>query len=494
MESTLLDLLSIETACWTPHLETAGDVCVSEAHAGRKVGFVFLESDNPDNELSRLARLFGAGHWRKVETLKSILAGQGVAQPAQPELSSSQLRDTSEFARQRIDSIAELKTLHYKGAALGMGAASSLISRTRDSEPSLTVWRRLLVRYLEAAAQTFEQARFLMTRYRPASILIYNGRFACNKAIAEAARLLNIECTYHERGATIDRYEIYEKPVHDLASVHKHILEAWDRAGEDRTQIGRSFFERRRKGDGIGWISYTGTQRAGTLPPRMHRRRLVYFSSSEDEYAAVGDLVKHRLFASQRHAVEFLVDWIGRQADTELVVRVHPHLRRKSDKDRAWWHSLHGPNVILVRAEDPTDSYALALSADLVLTYGSTMGVEATFMGKPVVLLADSAYQGQDCAHEPGSQLELLHMLGNRDLPAKPVAHCLPYGYYHLTHGRRFRYFEPTSIFNGKFMGVELSTDPDTLRRFKASVLGKALTQVRTSLRDAYHSLLANSP
>ena len=490
----LLDLLSIETACWTPHLETAGDVCVSETHAGRKVGFVFLESDNPDNELSRLSRLFGAGHWRKVEALKSKLAGQGVALPDQPELSPSLLRETSTFARQRVDSIAELKTLHYKGAALGMGAASSLISRTRDSEPSLTQWRRTLVRYLQAAALTFEQSRMLVTQYRPASILIYNGRFACNKAIAEAARLSNIECTYHERGATLDRYELHERPVHDLASVRKRMLEAWDRAGDDRTQVGRSFFERRRQGDGIGWISYTGAQRAGTLPPRMHRRRLVYYSSSEDEYAAVGDLVKHRLFASQRLAVEFLVDWIGRQADTELVIRVHPHLRRKSDQDRGWWHGLQGTNVILVRAGDPTDSYALAQSADLILTYGSTMGVEAAFMGKPVILLADSAYQGLDCAHEPGSQLELLQMLGDRELPAKPVAHSLPYGYYLLTYGRRYRFYEPTSIFNGKFMGVELSTDPDALRRFKASVLGKTLTQVRASLRDAYRSLLAHSP
>ena len=476
------DLLAIEAFSWTPHLETAGEICIGEVLSGRTAAFVYLDLDNPDVELPLRTRLLGGRARRKVAALQRLISQRRVTVLPEPRLAIDARRDAARFGKQSVGSIDELRGLLYKDAALGMGVASSLISRTDDSCPDVAAYRRLVARYLEASALAFEAARSLILEYRPKAVLLFNGRFACSKAIVEAARQLGVRCLFHERGATFQRYKIFDRPVHDFAHVRQRIREAWATPDSNRDPIGRAFFERRREGDGIGWTSFVAGQVRNEVPARSKAVRYVYFSSSDDEYAAVGDLVEHPLFESQRDAVRFLVDWIARRTDAELVIRVHPHLQRKSARDQQWWHGLRGANIRIESAASGTDSYALAESADVVLAYGSTMGVESAYLGKPVILLGDSTYRGFQCAYEPGTTAELVDLLARPGLEPKPVENCLPFGYYFLTHGQDYRFYHPTSLFRGTFCGQELSVEPQIVRRAKASRIGMALRRLKGRL------------
>jgi UDP-N-acetylglucosamine 2-epimerase len=126
----------------------------------------------------------------------------------------------------------------------------------------------------------------------------------------------------------------------------------------------------------------------------------------------------HTCFRPQRQAIEFLVDWTRRQPDVELVIRLHP--KGKPHSDPHYWDSLQGQGVTVDAPDSETDSYALAESADLVLTHGSTMGLEAAFAGKPVVLLCDSAYRGLNCVYEPKTQDQVVALLGQRGCLSRP--------------------------------------------------------------------------
>jgi hypothetical protein len=65
-----------------------------------------------------------------------------------------------------------------------------------------------------------------------------------------------------------------------------------------------------------------------------------------------------------------------------------------------------GPDLHL----DPhseVDSYELMRAADLVITYGSTSGVEAAFAKRPVVVMGPSAYNSLGCATQVTNESEL---------------------------------------------------------------------------------------
>ena len=55
----------------------------------------------------------------------------------------------------------------------------------------------------------------------------------------------------------------------------------------------------------------------------------------------------------------------------------------------------------------PVDSYALMDVADIVVTYGSTTGVEAAYAGRRVVVMGPSAYDELGCADFAGTRAEL---------------------------------------------------------------------------------------
>jgi hypothetical protein len=60
------------------------------------------------------------------------------------------------------------------------------------------------------------------------------------------------------------------------------------------------------------------------------------------------------------------------------------------------------------------DSYELMRQADIVVTYGSTSGVEAAYARKPVILMGPSAYDELGCATRVQTPEELAAALDNR--------------------------------------------------------------------------------
>jgi hypothetical protein len=460
-----LDILNIETFIWPPVLETAGEISLRNIREGKKVGFVYLGVNNPDDELPPAQNWRSPKKQRKARQYAGLVRSRGVVILAPPGIAPEVRSRIEELARTPYSNLAELKEFKYKDAAIGLGVVSSLISKIRDPDPSLSEHAQLIATYLREALIVFEQTITLIEAYHPGVILTFNGRFALSKAIWEAARSKGVEILFHERGADYTRFIFQDRPVHDFSYIRSQIMELWGNGGTEMAQAGHAFFARRKQGDGIGWMSFTDRQERGLVPKRNQRRRIVYFSSSDDEYAAVGDMVSHPLFSSQRAAIEWLIHYVEGRPDTELIIRLHPNKLGASERERAWWEALRGDHVTVIKPGDRVDSYALAESADVVASYGSTMGIEAAYWGSPSILLGDAMYRGMGCVYEPESLQHLAELLDDEKLCRLPAEKCLPYGYYWVTRGDTFSHYRPDTLFSGSFLGVRLTTEiPFVLR------------------------------
>jgi hypothetical protein len=229
----------------------------------------------------------------------------------------------------------------------------------------------------------------------------------------------------------------------------------WESAGDDREAIASAFFSPRRGGKELVENGYRIKQVDGNCPPATGRRRIVFAASSIDEYAAVEGGFDDPLFPSQHAAAAWLAAWVRERSDVELFIRVHPRMLRLAPRERDRWASYSSGNVTTLLADSPVDSYALALSADRMVTYHSTMGAEATYMGKVSILVGDADYRGLDCVYEPGSVRELETMLTDDTLMPKPRENCLPFGYQRLMVGEPYRFYQPKSLVEGSFFGED---------------------------------------
>lgn len=476
-----LDLLAVEARCTTPHLETAGEVCLREAEQGRRVGFVFLNV----GVIARhpvLDRLIRAHRLKRVRALEHILQRRGVTILPAPKLDAP--TEPLNSAQLGIDSLEALARFRQHDAALGLGALSSLISFLMDTAPEVARHRELIDRLLNSAHDAFLLTRVLLEQLRPASVLVFNGRLAYSKGIAEASRLAGMRVLYHETSSSHERYYVSEQSIHSQRHAREMVRRTWERATPDRRELAEGFFSRTRGRFMSQHAPYLAAQRTGQCLPRNGRRRLVYFVSSIDEFAAVEEGVAQSLFPTQFAALEWLAAWTRQRPDTELIIRFHPRMIHVSPGELARWRSHEGDQVTLLLADSAVDSYALADSADRVVTFHSTLGVEATYQGNVSILVGDSAYRGFDCVYEPGTLAELDTMLTDDSLKPKPRENCLPYAYWLRTHGEPYRYYQPISRESGRFAGQRLPANHPFPLPARLAIGGRAaLRRLHQTLR-----------
>jgi hypothetical protein len=354
--------------------------------------------------------------------------------------------------------LESLRSYRYKNYNAGLSALSSLISHTGHSRPCLKKHQKLLQKILLSGISTYEYCVKVIHREKPDLVYLFNGRFANNRAILDAAIELNVDFRVHERGAEKTRYTANNFLPHDFEKVKESIANTWVRRGENGFDVAKEFFTHGRAGIDWGWTSYVQQQQRDyiNIENPGSKRLIAYFSSSDDEYAAVGDMVKWDSWPDQLSAVKSLIDIVHRQPSLELVIRIHPHLAKKHPDDLKDWLDLDLPqNAKLVLPSDPTDSYKLIDEADVVVTAGSTVGIEAVFWGTPSICLGPSLYSQLNAVHLPRDDGELADMLLKQDLTVVPE-NALPYGYYIATFGESFSYYEPETLFRGRFMGVDL--------------------------------------
>ena len=118
----------------------------------------------------------------------------------------------------------------------------------------------------------------------------------------------------------------------------------------------------------------------------------------------------------------------------------------------------------------PIDSYALMRQADIVVTYGSTTGVEAAFAGKRVIVLGPSAYDQLGCATLAGTQAELSAALDDRNAGA--WAGAVSYGLMMRARGFRFE-FVKRSPDGALTLGGETFGDSRPVVRHLSNVIGR---------------------
>lgn len=323
---------------------------------------------------------------------------------------------------------AQVRTLSYHGTAMG----SAILEMPPDDMPVREdhLWSR---RWVEAAmrsyAWAYDQARALISRYRLGTVVVYNGRFMHDRAVAAAAAAEGIRVLYYDTGGYHTDFDLTEATTHDWAHLQGRMLEmyaAWD--PDERDTLGGSWFEDRRSHSDVNNEKFTGVQQRGHVEGLPACERLVvYFSSSGDEIAEL-DIDWADYLHSQEAALAELAEQCRARPGTALVVRTHPHMRLKPADDLADWLEAvdaAAPDVHF-GPESAVDSYALMDEADVVFTYGSTAGVEAAYFGRPVVVMGPSAYDLLGCARRVTSIEEMSDAL---DRPPSPHPQkAIPYG------------------------------------------------------------------
>lgn len=387
---------------------------------------------------------------------------------------------------------------------LGWGALSSTISRFRDpdckSDESLTQLRKFCVSAVRSFSAT---QRFLQSHPEFDCVYIFNGRYASTRGAFRAVLQHGTSSIFlHERGSSINRYHLFKNDFpHSRSLLMSEANRLWNQevSEESRQETASRFYRDRRFGKPTGWKSFTELQMVGQLPDSWDtkKKNIVIFNSSEDEFASIGKEWLHPIYPRQSIGIPRIVtDICRRETNTRVYLRIHPNLLKVKNNDLKTILDFKHPQLETVLPDSPVCSYAMLDHSHCVLTFGSTMGAEATFWRKPSVLASHAFYEDFDVAYQPRSHEELIDMLST-DLVPKPIDGARKYGYYMNSFGTEYKYWVPQTFESGTYRTrrvypefsnpllkglIRFTYDKPLLRKWLSSV-GTSLRRIKESIK-----------
>ena len=457
----------------TPHLETELEIMEELLDNGNTIYWLVCEGDfktcfqNPDHSELECKKC----NFRVLNSI-SVLKNKIIKNENFKILNYNSFLNQKEFEKNNnfnsldFTDIKDLKKYFYKTYDSGLATASSLVSFARDHEPNLLNHKDFIAKGLFTGAYLYEVFQLVLNQIKPDLTLLFNGRFIENRPLLRVCQEKKLDFATHERGGKLNTFLFrYNSIPHSLQTISQEIENLWSIGSEDKYQIGASFYNKRIKRVEDAWYSFTKNQQEGRLPESFHKKTgkiITIFNSSLDEYEGLEGFGPY-FYDNDNEGIKAICESLSNNVDVKLYLRVHPNLKGFDNSQNRFLKDLQSKysSLEVIAAEDSIDTYALINASDIVVVFGSTVGAEAAFAGKNVVLLGQAAYQDLNCFVKPKNHLELIDVLTNKDYKFPEINHedTLKYGYWNESFGMEYKYYEPKSIAEGTYRGnkIEMS-------------------------------------
>lgn len=381
---------------------------------------------------------------------------------------------------------AELKKFSIDGKNIGLCVASTLISELNNEDFNTVAYAKLIQDNLSTAYFIYNSFKKIVERIQPNLVYLFNGRHTTEAPIIMVCKEKNIPFYTHEIGNIFFRYRItYNSLPHATAPIEQECNKLYPCYGHKQAlEIANKFYSARREGEPLGGISYTQQQKHSALPDGFDpkKKNIVFFNSSIFEFAALpGFSSLSKYYNSEDEALLNVARDCADDPDIHIYCRMHPNLSQKDNKQVRILRSLIGTNknLTVIPPESDIDSYALMEQSKIIVTFHSTMGAEASFWGKPVIIIGFAAYRHLEGFYRPESHTELIKLL-HSDLKKLPNIGAIKYGLWMQEGGVPFKYYIPKTRFSGEFKGVDI----DLLARKK--LLMQKLKEMLIDLSGAH--------
>jgi len=437
-----------KTMCFIPdHYSVVLDNAEDLAEQGNQVDIVYCDGKGIQNCIYNCygdkkvckACVRYQRYFHKHITHKDNITTKPISQFLKPDMANFE-----EFAKGlKYETIEEIKDITYKGAHIGLAAVSSYLTLSRNLDPLIdNEFKDFMNRYLFMSARTTDLVEEAINQLHPDSVSCFNGRLICNRPIVDlcinkGVPFQTYEVGYNEENRITKKIFKNNLP-HDLDINTQMINDLWESEGkskEERTAIAKKFFEKRRNAIVSGdRTAYTKNQSIGLLPEDWDNTKMniSIFNSSEDEFASLGEkFVQLCLFPNQITGIKYIFERYKDNEDIHFYLRVHPNLTKVKYKYHKDLYELnHYKNVTIIPADSKISTYTLVDNSDKVIVFGSSVGFEAAYANKPVILLGCTMYRNLGICHIANTTDELDKDILDKDLKALDNTGALKFAYY----------------------------------------------------------------
>ena len=275
---------------------------------------------------------------------------------------------------------------------LRVAVESELLTYYRlDHIPGTREARKLKDSLEKETAKTYWALHTLWSEEKPDEALVPNGRTSRQKAARLVAESLNVPVRLYENGrAQRDAYYLGTTQPHDRVASQAEV-DSLTSSLEPSTfpSLAKEWLQSRMAGS-AGTNAFSTNWSAMDDSPRSNQDdTAVFFASSFDEFLAFGPMWTIDEWSSQFEAFDLIMTILEKRG-VHLILRLHPNLATKSrqyfvrEVEEILELQRKHPSLKIHWHNSPVNSYQLVTDADYVIVERSTIGLEASLLGKPV--------------------------------------------------------------------------------------------------------------
>lgn len=386
--------LGVDFNDWEPHVKTS--ISILESLAANGFPCFYLQNG------FGLFPQFGKPYFGKSSKLNKVLLDSINVKEIVVEEDKTKVMFISEIDKNlmymnlmKVNNGKELSNLSFGDFDFGYAILSTICSMYGKGDISKELIQRVGPKVLKSYIETFNFMHYYLQKFRIKFLVVFNGRFVNEKAAVSAAKHLGIRIIYHEASRN-NSFVISCFSPHSING-YKKLADALtlNIDSEDISKDSTSWYKSRITGANPDsahfqskWDYFDGVSSQDSVASK----RISIFTTSDDEYLGLSvdwDLPQKQ---SQREWITSIAE-IALKHDYEVILRLHPNLKTKSKSlQKEWMQLANIEGIAIIGFADRYNSYSLVMSSDLIVTCGSTIAMEAGFLGKPVLSVGTGIY------------------------------------------------------------------------------------------------------
>ncbi|MBC7428138.1 MAG: hypothetical protein H7336_05975 [Bacteriovorax sp.] len=466
-------LIYAPIAIFSPHFETDLEIAMRELSKGNKVSILPCKAKliNSCTELARDPDLCIVCKSRFNIGVKLL--------PQEVEILSWRNLSPRKDYNFDFKSLNDFNNFKYKEIEVGQFIISTFISIYREPKLDFNKHKIKLEKSLNEIIDLIDDFLVSVDLSQFDECYLFNGRFSILYPILKLFQLHDKKFYVHEGAGPLGYYSLSLGTYpHDLDYKKIEILETCKTgSAQDVEQIGQEwYYERRGRSKDESLPSFLSDQVKELLPDNFDtsKRNISIFVSSEDEFVSINGW-ENPYFLNQNDGIKYILQNLDHE-QFKVYIRVHPCLKNiyNSQTEGLLLLKDEFKNAYFIDADAAIDTYALLEKSEKIISFGSTLGIEATFWRIPSLLAGRALYEGLNVCYVPKSKEDLISLINSNLLP-RDKSGCLEFAYWLRKHGIKYEFFKPDGHFSGHFLDQKIK--PSYLSRiiYKIKKMSKVM-------------------
>lgn len=455
----------ISSDWWSPHFETDLELIEESILSGNEVLVVFCAGQfstcmiNPEHSWLGCVRCLG-----RTKNGLAMVGGKIKSIEILDGFPKDNIYWKQEVIPKTLKQFVQIKDGNLE---IGYAVGTYLVDKSRNPFVNPTEDINKTINLMNLTSNCYRWFLKLLEKEKPDYVYAMNGRHLYYRSLFQASLDLKIPVFMHERGGNFDQYSLFENSLpHSLSFWDTMILDCRKKHNVNEiVNIGTKFYSDKVKGVEPNWFSFVAGQNSELLPLNINQQRVKVgvFLSSEFEFAAVSPEWDKKPYSDQNEGISRICKEFE-NSDYHFFIRAHPHMKNHNNEHLKNLENNVPKNATYISPGSNISSYSLLKQCDVILTFGSTMGIEACYWAKPSIIAGPTFYRSLNVGTFCNVHEEVIEALKGPWKIGDKFEACV-FGTLMCTYGFKFKHVQMETPFKGTFKGKNVQIVKKTWRK-----------------------------